>query len=34
MEIKIGTLCNIEKIIKEFYNEYTECKTYNSNRSL
>ena len=34
MERKVCTHCNLEKHIKDFYNNYTECKISNSNRSL
>ena len=31
---KICTHCNIEKNFEDFYNKYTECTIFNSNRSL
>ena len=34
MERKICTKCNLEKNIEDFYNNYTEYKICNSNRSL
>ena len=34
MEKKICTCCNVEKIIEDFYNKYTESKLCNSKRSL
>ena len=34
MERKICTHCNIEKHIRDFYNNYTECKICKGNRSL
>ena len=34
MDTEICTRCNIEKNIEATYNNYTECKVCNSNRSL
>ena len=34
MEKKVCTPCKIEKLIENFYNNYTKCKTCNSERSL
>ena len=34
MERKICTHCKIEKDIGDFYNKFTDCKIWKSNRSL
>ena len=34
MDTKISTHCNEEKSFEDFYDTYTECKNYNSKRSL
>ena len=33
MDRKICVVCNIEKIIDNFYNKYRECKPCNNKRS-
>ena len=34
MESKICSMCNFEKLIKEFYKKFTECKDCKSKRGF